>query len=92
MDKHPTALGNLPTLSLILVVAYRGWREDGALHPGGEKHSGIIADITVNLSGTLHQEHCLTCHPTQAMRVFQWNELGATEAEMLKALKEIYGE
>lgn len=51
------------TLSLVLVAAYKGWREDRALHPGGEKHSGIIADITVNLSGTPHQEHCLTCHP-----------------------------
>jgi len=51
------------TLCLVLVAPYKGWREDRALHPGGEKHSGIIADITVNLSGTPHQEHCLTCHP-----------------------------
>jgi hypothetical protein len=23
----------------------------------------MIADISVNLSGVSHQEHCLTCHP-----------------------------
>jgi Protein of unknown function with PCYCGC motif len=37
-----------------------------------------------------HASTCNICY-TQAMRVFLWNELGATEAEMLKALKEIYG-
>ena len=51
------------TLIVVSVTAYKGWKEDRALHPGGEKHSGIIADITVNLNGTPHQEHCLTCHP-----------------------------
>ncbi len=52
------------TLSLVVGSAYHGWEEDRALHhsePGG--HSGIIADITINLSGIPHQEHCLTCHP-----------------------------
>jgi len=38
-----------------------------------------------------HASTCNICY-TQAMRVFLWNELGAREAEMLKALKEIYGE
>lgn len=51
------------TLAMVLTTAYKGWKEDRALHPGGEKHSEIIADITVNLSGTPNQEHCLTCHP-----------------------------
>ena len=39
-------------------------------------------------------DHAFTCNIcyTQAMRVFLWNELGATEAEMMKALKEIYKE
>jgi hypothetical protein len=36
-----------------------------------------------------HASTCNICY-TQAMRVFLWNELGATEAEMLEALKEIY--
>lgn len=52
------------TLSLTLVSAYKGWREDRALHPTEQTgHSGMIADISVNLSGVSHQEHCLTCHP-----------------------------
>ena len=51
------------TLGLALFSAYRGWKEDRALHPGGEKHSAIIADIPINLSGVPQQEHCLTCHP-----------------------------
>ncbi len=52
------------TLSLVLVAAYQGWREDRALHYSEQAgHSEIIADITVNLSGIPHQEHCLTCHP-----------------------------
>ena len=52
------------TLSLVLIAVYKGWREDRAAHYSDQAgHSGIIADITVNLSGTPHQEHCLTCHP-----------------------------
>jgi cytochrome c2 len=52
------------SLALVLASAYRGWREDRVLHPVGEAgHSGMIADISVNLSGLPHQEHCLTCHP-----------------------------
>jgi mono/diheme cytochrome c family protein len=52
------------TLALVLASTYRGWREDRVLHPMGEAgHSGMIADISVNLSGLPHQEHCLTCHP-----------------------------
>ena len=47
-----------------MVAAYRGWKEDRALHYSDQAgHSAIIADITVNLSGIPHQEHCLTCHP-----------------------------
>ncbi len=37
-----------------------------------------------------HASNCNICY-TQAMRAFLWNELGATEAEMAKAMKEIYG-
>ncbi len=52
------------TLSLVLIAAYKGWKEDRALHYSDQAgHSGIISDITVNLSGIPHQEHCLTCHP-----------------------------
>jgi hypothetical protein len=52
------------TLILVLVAAYKGWREDRASHYSDRAgHSEIIADITVNLSGVPHQEHCLTCHP-----------------------------
>jgi hypothetical protein len=36
-----------------------------------------------------HASTCNICY-TQAMRVFLWNDLGVDEAEMLKALKEIY--
>ncbi len=52
------------TLSLVVLAAYRGWKEDRALHYSDQAgHSASIADITVNLSGIPHQEHCLTCHP-----------------------------
>ncbi|MDH4267864.1 MAG: hypothetical protein OEW45_19730 [Deltaproteobacteria bacterium] len=51
------------TLSLALIIAYKGWKEDRVLHPGGHGHTSIIADITVNLGGIPYQEHCLTCHP-----------------------------
>jgi len=52
------------TLTLVLVSAYRGWKEDGALHYVDQAGpSRIIADIAINLSGIPHQEHCLTCHP-----------------------------
>ena len=55
---------SLLTLALVLASAYRGWRDDRILHPTGHAgHSGVIADISVNLSGVSHQEHCLTCHP-----------------------------
>ncbi len=50
-------------LSLVLIIAYKGWKEDRTLHPGGQGHTSIIADITINLSGIPYQEHCLTCHP-----------------------------
>ncbi len=36
-----------------------------------------------------HASTCNICY-SQAMRVFLWNEIGATDAEMLEALKEIY--
>ncbi|HSB04368.1 MAG TPA: c-type cytochrome [Thermodesulfobacteriota bacterium] len=52
------------TLSLALVLAYRGWKEDHALHHSDRKGgTEIIADITVNLSGIPYREHCMTCHP-----------------------------
>ncbi len=51
------------TLGLVLISAYKGWKENRALHYSGPAgHSGVIADITLNLSGIPHQEHCLTCH------------------------------
>ena len=37
-----------------------------------------------------HASGCNIC-VTQAMTTFLWNEIGATEAEMQKAMKEIYG-
>src|SRR3972149_5822458 len=53
-------------LSLVVIAAYKGWREDRAAHYSDQAgHSGIIADITVNLSGIPYQEHCLTCHPQE---------------------------
>ena len=52
------------TLSLVLVLAYVGWKEDHALHPSNyEGSSKIIADIAVNLGGIPYREHCMTCHP-----------------------------
>jgi hypothetical protein len=48
------------TLSLVLVAAYKGWREDRALHYSNQAgHSEIIADITVNLGGIPHEESLL---------------------------------
>jgi hypothetical protein len=43
--------------------------------------------------GGSFDEHASTCNicVTEAMRAFLWKSIGATEAEMLKALKEIYG-
>jgi len=38
-----------------------------------------------------HASTCNICY-TQAMRAFLWSELGAMEAEILKAFKEIYGQ
>ncbi len=37
-----------------------------------------------------HASNCNICY-TQAMRAFLWNQLGATEDQMQKAMKEIYG-
>ncbi len=37
-----------------------------------------------------HASTCNICY-TQAMRAFLWKELGATDPEMLRAFKEIYG-
>lgn len=44
------------------------------------------------VSGGKYDEHASTCNIcyTQAMRAFLWNELGATDAEMSKAMKEAY--
>ena len=51
-------------LGLALVLAYRGWKEDHALHHSDhEEATKIIADITINLSGIPYREHCMTCHP-----------------------------
>ncbi len=53
----------LLTLSLALVLAYKGWKEDRALHHSDQEGtSEIIADISVNLSGISYREHCMTCH------------------------------
>lgn len=54
----------LLTLSLALVLAYKGWEEDRHWHhPDREAGSKIIADIAVDLSGIPTREHCMTCHP-----------------------------
>ncbi len=54
----------LLALGLALVLAYRGWKEDHTLrHSDADGGAKIIADITVNLSGVSHREHCMTCHP-----------------------------
>ena len=54
----------LSTLCLLLIAAYRGWREEHGWHSGHTgKGSAVIADITVNLGGMPQQEHCQTCHP-----------------------------
>jgi hypothetical protein len=37
-----------------------------------------------------HASECNICI-AQAMMAFLWEEIGATEAEMLKGMKEIYG-
>ncbi len=37
-----------------------------------------------------HASTCNICY-TQAMRAFLWIELGATDQEMLRAMKEVYG-
>jgi len=59
------------TLNLVLVAAYKGWKEDQTWHYSeGAGHSEIIADITVNLGGIPHQEHCLTCHPQGRLASF----------------------
>jgi len=44
------------------------------------------------VAGGKLDDHASTCNIcfTQAMRAFLWNELGATDQEMLKAMKEIY--
>jgi mono/diheme cytochrome c family protein/cytochrome c5 len=54
----------LLTLSLALVLAYKGWKEDRVMRHSDQKGSSkIIADIMVNLSGIPYREHCMTCHP-----------------------------
>ncbi len=53
---------------LVLFALYKGWREDHALHYFTQSgHSAVISDITINLNGIPHQEHCLTCHPQGRM-------------------------
>jgi hypothetical protein len=43
-------------------------------------------------TGGKFDDHASTCNIcfTQAMRAFLWNELGATDQEMLKAMQEAY--
>ncbi len=51
-------------LVLTLILAYKGWKDDQVLHFSAHgRPSEIIADITVNLSGIPHREHCMSCHP-----------------------------
>lgn len=64
------------TLGLVLTVAYKGWKGDRALHHSERgAHTPLIADITVNLGGIPHQEHCLTCHP-QGRAATLWGRAG----------------
>ncbi len=84
--KDPTWLNTLLfvatflTLGLILFSAYKGWKEDRALHLGQEDHSAMIANITINLSGIPHQEHCLTCHPQGRAANLSGHGKGVTRA------------
>ncbi len=50
--------------------------------------------VEKGVPGGKFDEHASTCNicVTEAMRGFLWKELGASEEEMLKALKEIYKE
>src|SRR5512136_2731813 len=50
------------TLALVLIWIYKGWKGEHTQHGYGGSHSGMIANITVNLGGIPYQEHCITCH------------------------------
>lgn len=57
-------LATIAAVGVVVLAVYKGWREDHALHYFNHSgHSAVISDITVNLNGIPHQEHCLTCHP-----------------------------
>jgi hypothetical protein len=76
--KEPQLLASLPCYCLCDVMGHKN-----LLYCFLEK--GVIG-------GNL-DDHASTCNIciTEAMRAFLWKNIGATEAEMLKALKEIYG-
>lgn len=76
--KEPQLLASLPCYCLCDVMGHRN-----LLYCFLEK--GVI--------GGNFDEHASTCNIciTEAMRAFLWKNIGATEPEMLKALKEIYG-
>lgn len=76
--KEPQLLASLPCYCLCDVMGHKN-----LLYCFLEK--GVI--------GGNFDDHASTCNIciTEAMRAFLWKNIGATEAEMLKALKEIYG-
>jgi hypothetical protein len=54
---------------------------------------GDVNDRLEEKEGRKIDDHASTCNicVAQAMMAFVWEEIGATEAEMQKAMKEIYG-
>jgi hypothetical protein len=76
--KEPQLLASLPCYCFCDVMGHKN-----LLYCFLEK--GVI--------GGNFDEHASTCNIciTEAMRAFLWKNIGATEPEMLKALKEIYG-
>lgn len=76
--KEPEMLARFPCYCLCDVMGHRNL---------------LYCFIEKGVPGGKFDEHASTCNIciTEAMRGFLWKDLGATEEEMLKALKEIYG-
>ena len=76
--KEPQLLAGLPCYCLCDVMGHKNL---------------FYCFLEKGVIGGSFDEHASTCNIciTEAMRAFLWKNIGATEAEMLKALKEIYG-
>jgi len=76
--KEPQLLASLPCYCLCDVMGHKNL---------------FYCFLEKGVIGGSFDEHASTCNIciTEAMRAFLWKNIGATEAEMLKALKEIYG-